>query len=65
MTISRPASQRRLRRPGMPPWQLADYALGFLLGLALGAMAIDHGMREARSAPDQPRPVLRTQYPGP
>jgi hypothetical protein len=33
-----------------PPWVVADYLLGFLLGLALGAMAIDHGARSARDA---------------
>jgi hypothetical protein len=52
----------RIRRArALPPWIAADYLLGFLLGLALGAMAIDHGIRTARSTPSP----VPTVYPGP
>lgn len=47
----------------MPPWIAADYLLGFCLGIALGLMAIDTGMREARTP--QPPPPIPTQFPGP
>lgn len=38
-------SGRRRKRP-MPPWLYTEHVLGFLLGLALAAWAIDHGMRQ-------------------
>jgi hypothetical protein len=32
-----------------PPWVRAEYLAGFLLGLALAAMAIDHGYHRPTS----------------
>lgn len=50
----------------MRPWIHADYVLGFLLGIALGLMAIDTGRRCVASSPSPPpsAPTL-THYPGP
>jgi hypothetical protein len=45
----------------MPPWIAAEHVAGFLLGLALAAMAIDHGMRH----PTQTLPPAPTIYAGP
>ncbi len=42
----------------MPPWIAAEHVAGFLLGLALAAMAIDHGMRH----PTQTLPPTPTLY---
>jgi hypothetical protein len=44
----------------MPPWIAAEHVAGFLLGLALAAMAIDHGMRH----PTQTLPPTPTLYAG-
>ncbi|MEB3209302.1 MAG: hypothetical protein VKK63_10355 [Synechococcus sp.] len=50
----------------MPPWVVADYLLGFLLGLALGVMCIDSGRRYAATTPAPPPPAhTLTHYPGP
>lgn len=53
-------SSYRRNRP-MPPWIAAEHVAGFLLGLALAAMAIDHGMRH----PTQTLPPTPTLYAGP
>jgi hypothetical protein len=45
----------------MAPWRIADYVTGFLLGLALAAMAIDHGMQH----PTNTLPPTPAIYPGP
>lgn len=37
----------------MPPWLYAEHLAGFLLGLALAAMAIDYGMNH----PPGPAPL--------
>lgn len=39
----------RRHRP-TPPWIRAEHLAGFLLGLALAAMAIDHGYRRPTNA---------------
>lgn len=59
--MTKPYPHRPPRPRALPPWIAADYLLGFLLGLALGAMAIDHGIRTARSTPSP----VPTVYPGP
>ncbi len=61
MTSLRPRSQRRPRAP-MPPWLAAEHLAGFVLGLALAAMAIDHGMQHPTNTLPSPVP---TTYPGP
>jgi hypothetical protein len=50
----------RPRRP-TPPWIRAEHIAGVLLGLALAAMAIDHGYRH----PTQTLPPTPTLYTGP
>lgn len=45
----------------MPPWIAAEHVAGFLLGLALAAMAIDHGYQ--RPTNTLPRPVAITTSP--
>lgn len=45
----------------MPPWIAAEHIAGFLLGLALAAMAIDHGMQHPTNT--LPRPVAITTGP--
>jgi hypothetical protein len=42
------------------PWLHAEHLAGFLLGLALAAMAIDHGMRTAPSSALPLTPVRTT-----
>lgn len=62
MTPSRPRlTRRRSRRAPMPPWIAAEHIAGFLLGLALAAMAIDHGMQHPTNT--LPRPVAVTTGP--
>lgn len=46
----------------MPPWLAAEHLAGFFLGLALAAMAIDHGMQHPTNTLPSPVP---TTYPGP
>ena len=46
----------------MPPWQIADYLSGFLLGLALAGMAIDYGRQHPTTTLPSPPPIA---YPGP
>ena len=45
----------------MPPWIAAEHLAGFLLGLALAAMAIDHGYQR----PTNTLPPTPTLYAGP
>ncbi len=45
----------------MPPWIAAERVAGFLLGLALAAMAIDYGYQR----PSQTLPPTPTVYAGP
>jgi hypothetical protein len=45
-----------------PPWLHAEHIAGFLLGLALAAMAIDHGMR---TAPPSSLPLTAARTTGP
>lgn len=45
----------------MPPWIAAEHVAGFLLGLALAAMAVDHGMQH----PTNTLPPTPMAYPGP
>ena len=47
----------------MPPWLYAEHFAGFFLGLALAAMAVDHGMRHAPSP--NPLPVAPVATTGP
>lgn len=58
MTITRSPLRRPHRASqSIRPWHLADYALGFLLGLALGAMAIDYGRQHpTNDLPPLPQP---------
>jgi hypothetical protein len=49
----------------MRPWHVAEYAGGFLLGLALAAMAIDHGRSTAPTPSALPAAQTLTQFPGP
>lgn len=46
----------------MPPWIAAEHAWGFLLGLALAAMAIDHGRHHPTNTLPSLAPIA---YPGP
>lgn len=63
MTPSRPRLTRRhSRRAPMPPWIAAEHAWGFLLGLSLAAMAIDHGRQHPTTTLPSPTPIA---YPGP
>ncbi len=57
----------RSTRPRSPmcPWHVAEYAWGFLLGLALAAMAIDHGRSTAPTPSALPAAQTLTQFPGP
>ena len=61
MTSIRPRLKRRPRRP-MPPWITAEHLAGFLLGLALAAMAIDYGRQRPTNTLPSPSP---NAYPGP
>ena len=45
------------------PWVHAQHLAGFVLGLALAAMAIDHGRHTA--PPPLPSAQTITQFPGP
>ncbi len=54
-------SKRAQRRRPMPPWIAAEHVAGFLLGLALAAMAIDYGYQR----PSQTLPPTPTVYAGP
>ncbi len=45
------------------PWVHAEHLAGFVLGLALAAMAIDHGRHTA--PPPLPSAQTLTQFPGP
>lgn len=45
----------------MPPWVAAEHVAGFLLGLALAAMAVDYGYQ--RPSNTLPRPVAITTGP--
>lgn len=54
-------SKRTPRRRPMPPWITAEHVAGFVLGLALAGMAIDHGMQH----PTQTLPPTPTLYAGP
>jgi hypothetical protein len=58
--MTRLTSGRRRKRP-MPPWLAAEHVAGFLLGLALAAMAIDYGYQR----PTQTLPPTPTIYAGP
>ncbi len=60
MTLLR--SKRNRRRAPMQPWLHAEHLAGFLLGLALAAMAIDHGMQ---TAPPSSLPVTPIATTGP
>lgn len=53
-----PLSSKRRRKRPMPPWIAAEHVAGFLLGLALAAMAIDYGMRH----PTQTLPPTPTVF---
>ncbi len=64
MTSIRPRLRRRPRHP-MPPWLAAEHLAGFLLGLALAAMAIDHGRSTAPTPSALPAAQTLTQFPGP
>ena len=54
-------SRRNPRRRPMPPWITAEHVAGFVLGLAIAAMAIDHGMQHPSNT--LPRPVATTTGP--
>jgi len=45
----------------MPPWIAAEHVAGFLLGLALAAMAVDYGYER----PSNTLPPTPMAYPGP
>jgi hypothetical protein len=45
----------------MPPWIAAEHVAGFLLGLALAAMAVDYGYQR----PSNTLPPTPMTYPGP
>lgn len=53
--------KRASRTRPMPPWIAAEHVAGFLLGLALAAMAIDHGYQR----PTNTLPPTPIAYPGP
>lgn len=52
-------------RPRMPPWLATEHVAGFLLGLALAAMAIDYGRSAAPPPSALPAAQTLTQFPGP
>ena len=54
-------SGRSSRKRPMPPWIAAEHVAGFLLGLALAAMAVDYGYQR----PTQTLPPTPTVYAGP
>jgi hypothetical protein len=54
-------SGRKLRRRPMPPWITAEHVAGFVLGLALATMAIDHGIQQPTTT--LPRSVAVTTGP--
>lgn len=54
-------SKRAPRRRLMPPWLAAEHVAGFLLGLALAAMAVDYGYQR----PSNTLPPTPMAYPGP
>jgi len=47
----------------MPPRLSAEHVIGFILGLAIAAVAIDHGRSTAPSPLPSPRTL--TEFPGP
>ena len=49
----------------MHPWIAAEYVLGFLFGLGLGAMAIDHGFQQAKGPAPYVTPTSRSLTTGP
>lgn len=49
----------------MPPWLYAERIAGFVLGLALAAMAIDYGRRAPSAPASLPPAQTLTQFPGP
>lgn len=53
--------KRAPRTRPMPPWVAAEHVAGFLLGLALAAMAVDYGYQ--RPSNTLPRPVAITTGP--
>ena len=59
--MTRAHLNRAPRTRHMPPWIAAEHVAGFLLGLALAAMAIDHGYQR----PTQTLPPTPTLYAGP
>lgn len=63
MSRSTPHCRGTRRRAPMPPWLYAEHLAGFVLGLALAAMAIDHGRHTA--PPPLPSAQTITQFPGP
>ena len=50
-------------RPRMPPRLYAEHVIGFVLGLAIAAVAINHGRSTALSPLPSPRTL--TEFPGP
>jgi hypothetical protein len=54
-------SKRAPRRRPMPPWIAAEHVAGFLLGLALAAMAVDYGYQR----PSNTLPPTPMAHPGP
>lgn len=54
-------SGRSSRKRPMPPWIAAEHVAGFLLGLALAAMAVDYGYQR----PSNTLPPAPMAYPGP
>lgn len=54
-------SKRAPRKRPMPPWIAAEHVAGFLLGLALAAMAVDYGYQR----PSNTLPPTPMAYPGP
>ena len=54
-------SKRNPRRRPMPPRLTTEHVAGFVLGLAIAAMCIDHGMRHPTNT--LPRPIATTTGP--
>ena len=61
--MTRAHYERTRHKHAMPPWLYAEHFAGFFLGLALAAMAVDHGMRHAPSP--NPLPVAPVATTGP
>jgi hypothetical protein len=51
------------RDPRTQPWLYAEHIAGFLLGLALAAMAVDHGMSNPTPSSSLPLTPVRTTGP--